>query len=185
MDGAPPDSLENPARDTKADAPTHGKHPFPQAMDQRFDGIELTMKKKSLALIYGTLMAFTLSGCAAHSEWNAPKLAGQALMWADGASEDCEVPPSIEFGEDGSVSGDAGCNRILGKFVQNGVKIDLSRLGVTKRMCGPKLMKVEDAFLSKLAQARYCSQEGETVTFYGEDKKPVIRLVPERMGSCH
>ena len=33
------------------------------------------------------------------------QLADRSFMWVDGASEDCELPPSIRFGADGRISG--------------------------------------------------------------------------------
>ena len=44
------------------------------------------------------------------------QLADRSFMWVDGASEDCELPPSIRFGADGRISGQAGCNRMLGSW---------------------------------------------------------------------
>lgn len=56
------------------------------------------------------------------------QLADRSFMWVDGASEDCELPPSIRFGADGRISGQAGCNRMLGSWKQDGKTIDLGQI---------------------------------------------------------
>ena len=57
--------------------------------------------------------AIALTACTAVTSTQNADLAGRSLMWADGATEECEVPPSIKFGADGKVSGNAGCNLSL------------------------------------------------------------------------
>ena len=52
--------------------------------------------------------AIALTACTAVTSTQNADLAGRSLMWADGATEECEVPPSIKFGADGKVSGNAG-----------------------------------------------------------------------------
>ena len=96
--------------------------------------------------------AIALTACTAVTSTQNADLAGRSLMWADGATEECEVPPSIKFGADGKVSGNAGCNLLVGGWTLQGDKLDLSQLGSTRRMCGPELMKMEDAFLSNLGK---------------------------------
>ena len=68
------------------------------------------------------------------------QLADRSFMWVDGASEDCELPPSIRFGADGRISGQAGCNRMLGSWKQDGKTIDLGQIATTMRLCGPAFM---------------------------------------------
>ena len=57
--------------------------------------------------------AIALTACTAVTSTQNADLAGRSLMWADGATEECEVPPSIKFGADGKVSGNAGCNLLV------------------------------------------------------------------------
>ena len=111
-------------------------------------------------------------------------LAGRSLMWADGITADCEVPPTIKFGADGKVSGNAGCNYLVGSWSMEGAKIDLSGLGSTRRMCGPAIMQMEDAFMQNLGKTVYATAEGDKVHFLDADHKLVMTLVPEIPGSC-
>ena len=70
--------------------------------------------------------AIALTACTAVTSTQNADLAGRSLMWADGATEECEVPPSIKFGADGKVSGNAGCNLLVGGWTLQGDKLDLS-----------------------------------------------------------
>ena len=48
--------------------------------------------------------AIALTACTAVTSTQNADLAGRSLMWADGATEECEVPPSIKFGADGKAT---------------------------------------------------------------------------------
>jgi len=60
--------------------------------------------------------------------------------------------PYLEFG-DGAVTGYSGCNRIMGRYLQDAVgagAIVFSSIASTKRMCDDVLMAVEDRMLNVL-----------------------------------
>jgi heat shock protein HslJ len=60
--------------------------------------------------------------------------------------------PYLEFG-DGAVTGFSGCNRIMGRYVQDTVgagAIVFSSLATTKKMCDGVAMAIEDRMLSVL-----------------------------------
>ncbi len=60
--------------------------------------------------------------------------------------------PWLEFG-DGAVSGFSGCNRIMGRYLQDTVgagAIVFSAVSTTKRMCEDTLMAVEERILNVL-----------------------------------
>jgi len=60
--------------------------------------------------------------------------------------------PYLEFG-DGAVTGFSGCNRIMGRYIQDTVgagAIVFSSLATTKKMCDGVLMSIEDRMLSVL-----------------------------------
>lgn len=146
--------------------------------------------KKSCLLALLTSLGL-LAGCASTSPSTEPageaaQLAGRDLMWAAGANEHCEVPPAISFGDDGRISGDAGCNRLIGQLKQDGKAVDFSQLGSTMRMCGPKLMEVEKKFMDNLAATRFVVKSGDDeVKCFDANGKLVMTLVPERLGACN
>lgn len=60
--------------------------------------------------------------------------------------------PHLEFG-DGAVSGSTGCNRIMGRYVQDSIgagAIIFSSIASTKRYCADSLMAIEDKMLGVL-----------------------------------
>ena len=116
----------------------------------------------------------------------AAKLADRSFMWTGGTSEDCELPPSIRFGADGSISGQAGCNRMLGAWKQDGKSVDLGQIATTMRMCAPAFMEVERKFLGFLGETKYitAAAEGEGIVLWNEKGEKVVELVPERAGKC-
>ena len=60
--------------------------------------------------------------------------------------------PYLEFG-DGAVTGYSGCNRIMGRYMQDTVgagAIVFSSLATTKKMCDGVAMAIEDRMLSVL-----------------------------------
>lgn len=128
--------------------------------------------------------ALALTACTSVTGSQNVDLAGRTLMWADGASEECEVPSSITFGADGKVSGNAGCNLLVGGWTLQGDKLDLSQLGATRRMCGPEIMKMEDAFLANLGKTVYVETEGDKVKLLDAERNAVMTLVPEAPGIC-
>ena len=109
------------------------------------------MLKQCLPLLFCSALA---AGCAADGgSRNSLDLAGRSFSWSGGVSESGPAP-YISFGRDGSVSGMAGCNRILGRYRQKGSEIDLSQLGTKMMMCAPAVMKSERMFLGYLDKAR-------------------------------
>jgi len=60
--------------------------------------------------------------------------------------------PYLEFG-DGAVTGSSGCNRIMGRYVQDAVgagAIVFSSIASSKRLCDDVAMAVEDRILAVL-----------------------------------
>ena len=68
----------------------------------------------------------------------------------DGAPSIRDARPTIAFGADGSVSGNASCNSYSGAYALSGEGLTLSQLLTTMKACPPPLMQQEDAFLALL-----------------------------------
>lgn len=95
----------------------------------------------------------------------------------------CDVPPMIEFGEK-QASGDMGCNRFTASYSVDGTKIQFDQVAATLRMCGPEYMKLEDQMQNLLNAARSAKQTKTAITFFDEDGKEILTLVPEEAGAC-
>ena len=64
-------------------------------------------------------------------------------------------------------AGNAGCNRMFGKFEMNGNEIKLSGIGTTKIFCSAEdVMKLEGDFIKTLERTTRFEQKGETLDFY-------------------
>jgi len=77
-----------------------------------------------------TANAQTLTG----AEWQVSALAGGALPEG--------VVPVLVFAE-GRVSGQAGCNRFMGGYAQDGLALAFTAMAGTKMACDPDRMAVE------------------------------------------
>ncbi|HEX4944072.1 MAG TPA: META domain-containing protein [Usitatibacteraceae bacterium] len=77
--------------------------------------------------------------------------------------------PYLEFG-DGAVTGSSGCNRIMGRYMQDAVgagAIVFSSIATTKRMCGDASMAVEERLLSVLRTSTNVKVTGDTLRIDG------------------
>jgi heat shock protein HslJ len=70
-------------------------------------------------------------------------------QWGTGVAVDRR---SVTFGEDGRVSGHAGCNTFTGSYTHTGVDLKIGPLATTRKMCGEMRMKQEQAWLDMLAR---------------------------------
>lgn len=77
--------------------------------------------------------------------------------------------PYLEFG-DGAVTGSSGCNRIMGRYVQDSVgagAIVFSSIASTKRLCGDVAMALEDRILSVLRTSTSVRVTGDALRIDG------------------
>lgn len=85
-------------------------------------------------------LALLLSGCASSSA-KTPNAIG---TWGEqGAGE-----PNLTLGQDGSLSGTDGCNRLMGSWTQDGVDLEFGNVAATLMFC-----EGVDTWLSSLASA--------------------------------
>lgn len=77
--------------------------------------------------------------------------------------------PFLEFG-DGAVSGSTGCNRIMGRYVQDSLgagAIIFSSIASTKRMCADTLMAIEEKVLGVLRSSTNVKVTGDRLRIDG------------------
>jgi heat shock protein HslJ len=77
--------------------------------------------------------------------------------------------PYLEFG-DGAVTGSTGCNRIMGRYIQDTVgagAIVFSSIATTKRMCGGVSMAIEDRLIAVLRSSTNVRVTGNTLRIDG------------------
>lgn len=73
-------------------------------------------------------------------------------------------------------SGNAGCNRMFGKFETSGNEIKFSGIGATKMFCSEEgAMKLETDFIKSLETATRFEKTGDTLIFYAGEN-PVLKF---------
>ncbi len=68
----------------------------------------------------------------------------------DGKAPVADSEPSLTFGEDARVSGNASCNRFFGSYTLTGEGLSFGEMGTSMMMCGDPVMAQERAMLEIL-----------------------------------
>lgn len=137
------------------------------------------MIRRTAALFCAAGLSMMLAACGTapslHKEpaGTTPSLAGKTFVLAGAEGENA---PTISFGEDGKISGFAGCNRLLGSAAVDGKKVDFSQLGLTRMMCSPDEMKIEEAFTGSLARAGFATEDDGVLTLWDLQGDKLIEL---------
>jgi len=95
------------------------------------------------------------------SAWQVKTFAGQTPL--------ADHPITFEFDNEGSVSGDASCNRFGGSCSIDGSKIEVGPLRSTRRACEPEIMQQEQKFLALLAAVTAWSIVGDELVLTAPD----------------
>ncbi len=132
------------------------------------------------------LAALALTACAAAPTGSAPgKLAGSSWQADVVAGKTCSLPSTIEFIDEQRAAGSLGCNRFTAVYEVDGTKLKFGPVASTRKMCAPELMSQETAFAKVLESTRSARRDGDTLTLYGADDKALVKLAPEKPGSCN
>ena len=85
---------------------------------------------------------------------------------------------TAEFGEDGKLSGSAGCNRYTSTYEVTGKAIQIGQAGVTRMFCGEPAgrMEQETQFLAALQGATTYSMEGSRLELRNADGALMVSL---------
>jgi heat shock protein HslJ len=101
----------------------------------------------------GDIVAGPGSAAAPSAAAGTSDLAGSdwTLIDMGGTADFAHLVPTLHFGEDGMVSGYAGCNKFSGSYTVDGSDLTLGPLASTKMACEPPASAVESAMLEALA----------------------------------
>lgn len=145
----------------------------------------MTLKRFAAVAASALTVAVGLPGCA--NTPSAPaepvNIANTSWMLPIPKNSSCDVSPMLEFTAN-RVNGDLGCNRIFGDYAIEGNVITFGALGVTRRMCGPEYMKLEDTMLNAINKVKTLKREKDALIFLDENGRELIRLVPDKPGAC-
>jgi heat shock protein HslJ len=86
------------------------------------------------------------------------------------------------FGDDGQVSGSAGCNRYFASFNVTGTSLSIGTAGSTKMACGtPGVMQQESAYLSLLGKTKTFTIKGDRLTLADVKGTPILTFAKSVM----
>ncbi len=91
-------------------------------------------------------------------EWRIEDIGGQGVV--------DNSPATLLFGEDGKLSGNASCNRLIARYAVNASKLTISLTGTTMMACPPALMDQERRLVDLLG----------TITSYSTDATGTLTL---------
>jgi heat shock protein HslJ len=139
------------------------------------------MKKK---MINGGLFGLVLWGVSAcssgppalgESVWPVQDLLGS--QWIDAGPTVGQVPVSLDIAKDAQMSGNAGCNRYMGKAEISGTSLRLVHSGSTRMFCFPEaVMETEKRFGQALAQTRSAKKEQGQLLLLDESGRVLWRF---------
>lgn len=138
------------------------------------------MKKQSLYFLTMFLLAgIMLSAC---SDGTSASLTGtwKLVSYGDPANPTPaapEVDTYVIFGEDGTISGNAGCNNFGGDYKVHGDKITFGFISSTLMMCAdPAIADQESAVLNTFTETVTFVMDGDTLTLTSADGRSVVVL---------
>ena len=136
--------------------------------------------KKLLLLI--SLLALSKVACA---QITLEDLTRHSWMSDVKTSESCEIPPLISFTSDMKLSGEPGCNNLVGEFfIGEKDQFTFPHLGLTKRLCAKAYMQQESQFMAMLEQTAYAKKQDGKIHLLDQNKRPLGVLVPEKASAC-
>lgn len=110
-------------------------------------------------------MSETLAG----SEWVPVEI--------DGVSTSADTRAFVQFGAEGRLSGNSGCNRFTGSYEADGETLRVAPgVAMTRMACPPAVMAEEARLMRALEAARGFSRDGITLDVTGADGVTVLRM---------
>lgn len=85
----------------------------------------------------------------------------------------------LTFASDGTLRGEAGCNRVNGTFTLDGGTLKIGRLATTRRACAKAVMAQERRFLDTLRRAAGWKIESEHLILTDAKGATLMRLSPD------
>jgi heat shock protein HslJ len=138
------------------------------------------MKKQALYFLTTFLLAgIMLSAC---SGGTSDSLTGTWKLVSYGSPANltpaaADVDTSVIFGEDGTISGNVGCNNFGGDYKVDGDKITFGSISSTLMMCAdPAIADQESAVLNTLTETVTFVIDGDILTLTSADGRSVVVL---------
>jgi heat shock protein HslJ len=106
-------------------------------------------------------------------------LLGTAWVLEDlaGAGVVDRVQATLEFAEDGTVSGNGSCNRFHGTLTVTGDAITFGPQATTRMMCAEAVMQQETAYLAALREAERFETDGTFLYIHAAGRPQPLRFI--------
>ena len=120
---------------------------------------------KPMSMVF--VLGIVTLGCASAGSQN---LAGSEWrpLTLNGADADPAVEQFVRFESDGKLVGAGGCNNFFGSYELEDDTIELSPLGMTRKMCSEPVMDAELALVNVLQKARSVQRQETELGLYDE-----------------
>jgi heat shock protein HslJ len=100
-------------------------------------------------------------------------------QWIEAGPSVGQSPVSLDFAQDARISGNAGCNRYMGKAEISGTSVRLSHSAATRMFCFPQeVMDTENRFWQALEQTRSAKTEQGFLLLLDEAGQVLWRFKP-------
>ncbi|MHA3722812.1 META domain-containing protein [Leucobacter sp. HY1910] len=119
----------------------------------------MTPSRLRIIAAAAAVAALALTGCSASGD------ASVVGSWGNTAQE---KEPSLEFAEDGNVTGTDGCNRLMGSYTEDAGVVKFGQLASTMMFC-----EGVDTWLGQAATGKV---SGDTITISDEAGKEIGTL---------
>jgi heat shock protein HslJ len=97
--------------------------------------------------------------------------------WVLVSMDDAPVPAGVEttlcFDAEGRVTGAGGCNDYFAAARFEGDRLEIGRVGATRKACEPARMDHERRYFARLAGVRRWNLAGDELELHGEDPPPL------------
>ncbi|MDO4263763.1 MAG: META domain-containing protein [Deinococcus sp.] len=140
------------------------------------------LRTRTRGLPGGRLLGWTLLGAAllgqgvAGAQSAPASLAGQwTVVGPGGVLNTSSARPTLTLDGRAALSGDAGCNRLIGRYAARGTVLLTAGVAVTRRACDPATMRVEEEVLGRLNRVTRFALDGELLTLQGARGDLVLR----------
>lgn len=126
---------------------------------------------KKILLVF-LLIGVALSACAS-GENNRPLIGSWRLTAYGPVDSTAPAVPDVEatlnFTEDGSLTGDTGCNQFGGNYILEGNQLTFDNIVSTLILCPELQMAQEEAIQRVLTETATFNIEGDTLTIINND----------------
>jgi heat shock protein HslJ len=127
--------------------------------------------KRAAALL---AVAFACLACDVASAGAEPAPGRWVLQKGRGVQFPLPHKPELQL-QDQQLSGTTGCNAFTAKISEGPEqRIAIALLSLTRKLCGPKESRVENAIVSAFAETQFLQQDDQTLTFLSANREPLL-----------